>query len=61
MEYELRITLFPIYCRLMAAIFDLRHTQILEGIPFCLSVLPDSENMGIAVEIALLLIIINYY
>ena len=38
----------------MAAIYDLRHTQISDSILVCLSVLPDPENMGIAVGIALL-------
>ena len=34
------------YFRLMAAIFDLRHTETSKSIPTCLSVLPDPENMG---------------
>ena len=38
----------------MAAIFDLRRTQTSDSIPTSLSVLPDPENMGIAVGITLL-------
>ena len=38
----------------MATIFDFRHTQMLDSIPISLSMLPDPENMGIAVGIALL-------
>ena len=38
----------------MAAIFGLRHIQISDSIPTCLSMLPDPENMGIAVGISLL-------
>ena len=38
----------------MAAIFDFRHTQTSDSIPFSLSVLPDPENIGNAVGIALL-------
>ena len=38
----------------MAAIFDFRHTQTSESITTSLSVLPDPEIMGIAVEISLL-------
>ena len=38
----------------MAAIFDLRHTRTSDIIPTSLTVLPDPENMGIAVEILLL-------
>jgi hypothetical protein len=52
--YELRYTLFPIYFRLMAAIFDFQHTQTSDSIPASLSVLPYPENMGIAVGISLL-------
>ena len=38
----------------MAAIFDLRHTQISGRIPTRLFELSDPENMGIAVGISLL-------
>lgn len=37
----------------MAAIFDLRHTQTSDSIPISLSVMPDLENMGLAVGISL--------
>ena len=46
--------LFLVYFRLMAAIFDFRHTQTSESLATSLSVLPDPENMGIALGIALL-------
>ena len=39
------------YFWLMAAIFDLRHTQSSDSIPTSLSVQPDPENMAIAVGI----------
>ena len=52
--YELRFTLFPVYFRLMATIFDFRHTRTSYSIPASLYVLPDPENLGIAVEISLL-------
>ena len=38
----------------MAAIFDFQHTQTLVGILTSLYVLPDPENMGIAVGILFL-------
>ena len=38
----------------MTAIFDFRHTRTSDCIPISLSVLPDRENMGIAVGISLL-------
>ena len=38
----------------MAVIFDVRHTQTSYSIPTSLSVLPDPENMGVAVGISLL-------
>ena len=38
----------------MAAIFDSRHTQTSDSIPINLSVLPNPENMGLAVGISLL-------
>ena len=38
----------------MAAIFDFRHAQTSDSITTSLSVLPDPENMGIAVEMSLL-------
>ena len=38
----------------MAAIFNLQHTQTSVNIPLCFSVLSDPENLGIAVGIALL-------
>jgi len=38
----------------MAAIFDLRHTQTSDSIPTSLSVLPNPKNTGIAVGISLL-------
>ena len=38
----------------MAAIFDFQHTQTSDSVHTSLSVLPDPENMGIAVEIPLL-------
>ena len=40
--------------RLVTAIFDFRHAQTSGSIPISLSVLPDPENMGIAVRISLL-------
>ena len=42
------------HARLMAAIFDFRLTQTSDGTHIGLSVLPDPENMGIAVRISLL-------
>ena len=47
-------TLCHFYFRLMAAIFDFRHTQTSYSIATSLSVLPDPENMGIAVGISFL-------
>ena len=41
------------YFRLMAAIVDFRHTQTLDSSLISL-VLPDLENMGIALEISFL-------
>ena len=41
------------YFRLMAAIFDFRRVQTSDSIPTSLFVLPDPENMGIAVGISL--------
>jgi len=41
---------------LMAAIFDLRHTQTSDYIRTCLVVLLDPENMSIVVGISLLLL-----
>ena len=38
----------------MAAIFDFRHFLTSDSLLTSLSVLPDPENMGIALEIALL-------
>ena len=38
----------------MAAIFDFRHIRALDSLLNSLSVLPDPENMDIAVEISLL-------
>ena len=38
----------------MAANFYLRHTQMTDSIPTSLFVLPDPENMGIAVRFSLL-------
>jgi len=43
-----------IYFRLMAAIFDIRHTQTSNSIPTSLSLLPNPQNIGVAVEISLL-------
>jgi len=51
-EYGLRYTLFHIYFRLMATIFDYRHTQTVYSFSTSLSVLP--KNMGIAVRFSLL-------
>ena len=51
--YELRHTLFPINFRLIAAIFDFQHVQTSDGILTSISVLPDRENMAIAVRISL--------
>jgi len=51
---ELRYTLFSIYFRLVAAIFEFQHTQILNSIPTSLSVLPDPELLFVAVVISLL-------
>ena len=42
------------YFRLMAAIFDFRRAQTLDNTPTSLFVLPDPENIGIAVGISLL-------
>jgi len=42
------------YFRLIAAIFDLRHTQTSDSITTSLSVLPNPKNMGVAVGISLL-------
>ena len=41
----------------MAAIFDFRHAQTSDSITTSLFVLPDPENMDIALEISLLLCI----
>ena len=50
-----RITsLFLVYFRLLAAIFDFRHIQTSDSILTSFSVLPDPENMGLAVGISLL-------
>ena len=38
----------------MAAIFEFQHTQTSDSIPTSLSVMPDPENIGIAVGISLL-------
>ena len=38
----------------MAAIFDFRDTQTSDSLPISFSVLPDPENVGIAVGISLL-------
>ena len=43
--YKLRCTLSHFYCRLMATIFDFRHTQASDSISTSLSLLPDPENM----------------
>ena len=53
--YELRYTLFPIYFRLMAAICDFQHIQTSDTILTSCSMLPDPENMGLAVGIVFLL------
>ena len=45
------------YFRFKGTMFDFRHTQTSDNIPTSLSVLPDPENMGLAVGIALLLCI----
>ena len=47
----MRYTLLSINFRLMAAIFDFQHTQTSDSVPISLSVLPDPENMGIAMEL----------
>ena len=52
--HELKWSLFRIYFRLMAAIFDLRLTQTSESIHTNFSVLSDPKNVGIAIEILLL-------
>ena len=44
--YELRYTLYPMYFRLMTAVFDFRHTQMSDSIPTSVSVFSDSENMS---------------
>ena len=48
-EYELRFTLFPIYFSLMAAIFDLQHTQTSRSTyPYhSLSMLLDPEDIWV--------------
>ena len=51
--YKLRYTLFPMHFRLLNAVFDFRHTRTSDSISSSLSVLPDPENMGIAIEISL--------
>ena len=38
----------------MATIFDCQHTHTSDSIPTSLSVLPNTDNMGIAIEISLL-------
>ena len=43
-----------VLCADCDAIFDFRHTQTSDSLPNSLSVLPDPENMGIAVGISLL-------
>ena len=50
-----RYRVFPIYFLLLAATFDFQHTHTPDSNSTRLSVLPDPENMGIAVEILLLL------
>jgi len=45
-QFGLRYTLFHIYFRLMAAIFDTRHTQTSESIPTSLSVLLKLKKRG---------------
>jgi len=52
--YELRYALFPIYFRLMAAIFDLQNVLKQYSIHSILYVLPDPGNVGVAVGISLL-------
>ena len=47
-------TLCHFYFRLQATIFDFRHTQTSDSILTRLSLLRNSENMGITVEISLL-------
>ena len=47
-------SLTAIYLQLMAAIFDLQHTQTSDSILTGFSMLPDPENMGIAVGISVL-------
>ena len=45
--------IYIIFCALpvLAVIFDFRLTQTSDSLPISFSGLPDSENMGIAVEI----------
>ena len=52
--HKLSYTLFSIYFQLMAAIFDFPLIRTLGSLPSSLVVLPDRENMGIAVGISLL-------
>ena len=49
-----KYTSFPMYFRLVVAIFDFRHTMKSASILTTFFVLPDPENMGIAVGILLL-------
>ena len=48
------IGLFRMHFRFIVAIFYFQHTQASDNIFISLSVLPDPENMGIAVGISLL-------
>ena len=52
--YELRCTLFLVYFRFMAVIFDFRHTRTSDSLGSSLFVLPDPKNMCVAVGMSLL-------
>lgn len=52
--YEQRYELFSNYFRSIAAIFDFQHTQTSKGFRTGPTVLPDPENVEVAVEITLL-------
>ena len=51
---ELRFTLFPIYSRMMAIIFDFRHNRTSNSLRTSHSMLPDPENMTKTVKMSLL-------
>ena len=54
-EAEIYVTAYVL--PVQGHMFDFRHAQMSDSFPTSLSVLPDSENLGIAVVISLLLCI----